>query len=90
MARIELELLDGRVIDLSDLSAEELVARVRAEGITAEMVKETRHFIEPGALASITCPRCGATSYNRNDIEQRYCGACHLFHAQLGEHPDYR
>lgn len=24
-----------------------------------------------------TCPRCGAVSYNRNDIEQGYCGRCH-------------
>jgi ribosomal protein L37E len=23
------------------------------------------------------CPRCGMTSYNANDIEQGYCGACH-------------
>lgn len=26
---------------------------------------------------SITCPRCGATSYNPNDAEQGYCGRCH-------------
>lgn len=26
---------------------------------------------------SITCPRCGRTSYNPNDVEQGYCGACH-------------
>jgi len=29
---------------------------------------------------SITCPRCGRTSFNPNDIEQRYCGNCHRFH----------
>jgi ribosomal protein L37E len=29
---------------------------------------------------SITCPRCGATSYNLNDVKHRYCGACHQFH----------
>lgn len=29
---------------------------------------------------SITCPKCGRTSYNRNDIEQGYCGHCHAFH----------
>ena len=29
--------------------------------------------------ASITCRRCGRTSHNRNDVEQRYCGACHMF-----------
>ncbi len=26
---------------------------------------------------SITCPRCGRTSYNLNDIREGYCGACH-------------
>jgi hypothetical protein len=24
-----------------------------------------------------TCPRCGRTSYNPNDIQQGYCGHCH-------------
>jgi len=35
------------------------------------------------APPSITCPRCGMTSYNRNDIEQKYCGACHRFHDEM-------
>lgn len=26
---------------------------------------------------SITCPKCQRTSYNANDIKQRYCGYCH-------------
>jgi ribosomal protein S27AE len=26
---------------------------------------------------SITCPRCGRTSYNPTDIDEGYCGACH-------------
>lgn len=26
---------------------------------------------------SITCPRCGATSYHPEDIKQGYCGRCH-------------
>jgi ribosomal protein L37E len=26
---------------------------------------------------SITCPRCGRTSYNPNDIREGYCGHCH-------------
>ena len=29
---------------------------------------------------SITCLRCGRTSHNRNDVAQRYCGYCHVFH----------
>jgi hypothetical protein len=26
---------------------------------------------------AITCPRCGMTSYNPNDVRERYCGHCH-------------
>jgi ribosomal protein L37E len=25
---------------------------------------------------SITCPQCGRTSYNANDIREGYCGNC--------------
>ena len=25
---------------------------------------------------SITCPKCGLTSYNANDIKHRFCGRC--------------
>lgn len=28
----------------------------------------------------ITCPRCRWISFNKNDVEQRYCGNCHMFH----------
>jgi hypothetical protein len=35
---------------------------------------------------AITCPRCGATSHNPNDIAEGYCGRCHWWtsDAQLG------
>ena len=26
---------------------------------------------------SFTCPKCGRTSHNLNDVRERYCGACH-------------
>jgi hypothetical protein len=26
---------------------------------------------------SFTCPRCGRTSWNPNDLKHGYCGACH-------------
>ncbi len=29
---------------------------------------------------SITCFRCGMTSYNLQDMYRRYCGNCHVFH----------
>jgi ribosomal protein L37E len=28
----------------------------------------------------ITCPSCGLTSYNVNDVEQGFCGKCGLYH----------
>lgn len=28
---------------------------------------------------SFTCPACGKTSYNPNDIKHQYCGFCHTF-----------
>lgn len=34
------------------------------------------HTIKAG-YPSITCPRCGMTSWNGTDIEQGYCGHCH-------------
>ena len=41
--------------------------------------------VAAAALPSITCPRCGRTSYNRNDVRERYCGACHEFHETMPE-----
>lgn len=28
----------------------------------------------------ITCPECNRTSYNKGDIEHKYCGNCQIFH----------
>jgi len=30
--------------------------------------------------AWIHCLLCDSISHNRHDVENRYCGACHLFH----------
>ena len=30
-----------------------------------------------GEPSSFTCPRCGRTSWNPNDVREGYCGACH-------------
>ena len=37
-------------------------------------------FVIPADGRSITCQRCGRTSYNAGDVENRYCGFCHVFH----------
>lgn len=28
----------------------------------------------------IECVTCGLRSYNQNDIDNKYCGHCHMFH----------
>jgi ribosomal protein S27AE len=34
------------------------------------------------ASPSITCPRCGRTSYHPKDIQYSYCGYCHVFNSK--------
>jgi hypothetical protein len=31
-------------------------------------------------LGAITCTMCGLTSWNPNDVANRYCGNCHVFY----------
>jgi hypothetical protein len=39
---------------------------------------------------SITCPTCGRSSRDPNDIARRYCGNCHMFYADMpGSSPTY-
>jgi hypothetical protein len=33
--------------------------------------------------ASIVCPGCKLRSFNPNDVREKYCGACHLFHSDI-------
>lgn len=37
---------------------------------------------DPTGLPGIRCLHCRRVSFNQNDVEQRYCGACHVFHEQ--------
>jgi hypothetical protein len=34
---------------------------------------------DDNAMPPFTCPVCGSTSYNFNDITNRYCGYCKRF-----------
>ena len=53
------------------------------DAIDAE-IKRHRREARGDPAHSITCPKCGWTSYNENDIEKEYCGNCHQFHKFLG------
>lgn len=50
----------------------------RLRGVTPPVAGE---LVPPSYICSpsYTCSRCGATSYNANDIQHGYCGACHDF-----------
>lgn len=37
----------------------------------------------PSEQPSIVCPRCGRRSFHPEDVRQRYCGACHMFHDDM-------
>jgi ribosomal protein L37E len=41
----------------------------------------------PPPTESITCPKCGMTSYNPNDVLNGYCGNCHEY---TGLHPSHQ
>ena len=42
-------------------------------------VPVTESLDPPEGEPSITCPRCGMTSYHPKDIENGFCGNCHDF-----------
>lgn len=35
------------------------------------------HRFVSACTPAITCPRCGMTSHNPNDVREGYCGHCH-------------
>lgn len=39
---------------------------------------------------SITCLSCGLTSHNVEDVRQRFCGRCHVFHEDENFHQRLR
>lgn len=57
-----------------------LVPRRIGDGLHLPWTGQARAAEERGA--SFTCPNCGATSYNPNDVAESYCGKCHDWTAQ--------
>lgn len=41
-------------------------------------------IVERDGRKGIKCLMCGMTSWNSNDVVQRYCGGCHVFHDEPG------
>lgn len=38
-------------------------------------------LVSSGRATGIKCLLCGRTSFSQDDVTNRYCGACHRFHA---------
>lgn len=79
-----------------DLQLRQLARKWRneADGVTAmgysqqgdrmrDCAAELEQLLD-GERPSYVCPFCFARSYNPNDIQQQYCGACHRFADPLG------
>jgi 4-hydroxy-3-methylbut-2-en-1-yl diphosphate synthase IspG/GcpE len=46
-----------------------------------ERLATVLHKAKQGKAKFIVCPICGWTSFNLNDVANRYCGHCHRWHA---------
>lgn len=74
-----IEWLNGQGFDVIDFPSE------NPEALRCLMVTPGKDLWERfNPPPSITCPKCGRTSHNPNDVEQRYCGACHEYHDTMG------
>jgi protein-arginine kinase activator protein McsA len=78
--RIEEDKRFDRLIEESSLGTP-AAKRARA---AYEPIKIAQQAIDEAAAYeeehSITCPQCGMTSHNPNDVRARYCGNCHQYH----------
>jgi len=58
---------------------EEIERQIKEDGTEPESMfpdwSPEKH-VEAAAHPSITCPKCGLTSYNLNDIKHRFCARC--------------
>jgi len=60
---------------LEDAAEHEAAGRL-IQAANARAAAENLRQLPP---SSWTCPHCGRTSFNPNDLAAHYCGACHHF-----------
>ena len=63
--------------DLQELLTLPHLLRIVADGIEQDQHALLAQWLRGSGAR--TCPRCGMTTHNSNDVEQEYCGACHDF-----------
>jgi hypothetical protein len=66
------------IIDRTHATAQQFAEIYRSHFPQSERPLTDKASLPP----SFTCPKCGAVSYNPNDVRERYCGACHEFFSE--------
>lgn len=60
--------------------ATDSTSRIFSQIYSKHFPQSQRPLTDKASLpASFTCPKCGAVSYNPNDVREKYCGACQKF-----------
>ena len=57
--------------------------KMQVRKMSSQNEKPTYELIASKGQKAIKCLICEMVSYNKNDIEQKYCGNCHQFHVVL-------
>lgn len=80
-AMLDEKLSDGRLRMFEDFKRMHDPSRINFPAATAGASgKETAKYkIDMGAR-SIVCKKCNVRSYNLNDVKEKYCGFCKVFH----------
>lgn len=60
------------------------ICTIQCAGCHEEQKRKKLVNNHPPEPQTFTCPKCGAVSYNANDVRERYCGACHDFAKEQG------
>lgn len=76
--------LAEELAELERTDPEVAAARKALDELPEVFARYERHMAARKAVGvrptpSITCPVCGMTSYNPNDIREGYCGNCHAW-----------
>lgn len=88
---LEVALIQGRVRLAEPANCQAWAARIAQEAADvanfAMMIADAcgglpreNSFVIDLNAPSITCKVCGLTSFNVNDVNNRYCGHCHRYH----------
>jgi hypothetical protein len=74
----------AELIEATRLDRGALDLWARARPAMAAAVADALREVELLDLRAFTCPRCGMTSRNPDDVREGYCGACHDWTREVG------